>query len=167
MRRCRGSTATDAPTGLLRKEGFSLQADVKTIGATQHLDTVMPDSVTSTSRHVIHRDAGDPVNMVDTRKKELVGEYKNAEHEWRPARQPVKVHTHDCPGQAQKATPHGIYASRHDYPRARRLLIIADPRTRARAGVRRCQGGRRRARRGQAGRRMARGHRPARTGRWI
>lgn len=46
---------------------------------------------------------------VDTKKKELIGNYKNAGHEWRPAGQPVQVKTHDFPGQAEKAIPYGIY----------------------------------------------------------
>lgn len=46
---------------------------------------------------------------VDTKKKELIGNYKNAGHEWRPAEQPVQVKTHDFPSQAEKAIPYGIY----------------------------------------------------------
>ncbi|OKJ73219.1 transposase [Streptomyces sp. CB02460] len=46
---------------------------------------------------------------VDSKKKELIGDYRNAGHEWRPAGQPVRVKTHDFPGQAAKAIPYGIY----------------------------------------------------------
>ncbi|WDT92370.1 ISAzo13 family transposase [Streptomyces sp. SCSIO-PteL053] len=104
-----------------------------------------------------HRGADAPVISVESKKKELIGGYKNAGHEWRPAAQLVKVRTHDFPGQAEKAIPYGIYdmaanagwvsigndhdtaafavasirnwwqaRGRHDYPRARRLLITAD-----------------------------------------
>lgn len=38
---------------------------------------------------------------VDSKKKELIGDYKNAGHEW----QPVRVETHGFPGQAEKAIP--------------------------------------------------------------
>ncbi|MDQ1005731.1 hypothetical protein QFZ82_000215 [Streptomyces sp. V4I23] len=56
-------------------------------------------------------DASQPVISVDTKKKELVGEYKNGGREWMPAGEPVKVKTHDFldrqgPG---KAIPYGIY----------------------------------------------------------
>ncbi len=40
---------------------------------------------------------------------DLAGDYKKAGHEWRPAGQPVRVKTHDFPGQAEKAIPYGIY----------------------------------------------------------
>ncbi|GAA3482217.1 hypothetical protein GCM10018966_067490 [Streptomyces yanii] len=95
---------------LLREEGFSLQANAKTIEGSQHPDR-------DTQVHYIkeqakaHMDTGQPVISVDTKKKELVGEYKNAGREWRPTGEPVKVRTHDFldrqgPG---KAIPYGIY----------------------------------------------------------
>ena len=47
---------------------------------------------------------------VDTKKKELVGEFKNAGREWRPKGQPAAVRTHDFPGDsAGKAIPYGVY----------------------------------------------------------
>lgn len=42
-----------------------------------------------------HRDTGQPVISVDTRKKELVGDFKNHGRQWRPAGDPVPVHVHD------------------------------------------------------------------------
>src|SRR5947209_1747942 len=57
-----------------------------------------------------HQDSGDPVISVDTKKKELVGEFANAGREWRPKGQPAAVRTHDFPGDsAGKAIPYGIY----------------------------------------------------------
>lgn len=58
-----------------------------------------------------HISAGDPVISVDSKKKDLVGQYKNAGREWQPAGDPVQVKTHDFldregPG---KAIPYGIY----------------------------------------------------------
>ncbi|MET4670585.1 hypothetical protein ABID94_003467 [Streptomyces sp. PvR018] len=55
--------------------------------------------------------AGDPVISVDTKKKELVGQYKNGGREWHPKGLPTQVRTHDFldrqgPG---KAIPYGIY----------------------------------------------------------
>ena len=47
---------------------------------------------------------------VDTKKKELVGEFKNAGREWRPQGQPAATRTHDFPGDsAGKAVPYGVY----------------------------------------------------------
>ena len=47
---------------------------------------------------------------VDTKKKELVGQFKNAGWEWRPKGQPVATHTHDFPEDSQgKAVPYGVY----------------------------------------------------------
>jgi Rhodopirellula transposase DDE domain len=50
------------------------------------------------------------VISVDTKKKELVGEYKNAGLQWRPAGDPVRVDTHDFPdAELGKAIPYGVY----------------------------------------------------------
>ncbi len=142
--------------GLLREEGFSLQANAKTIEGAQHPDRDAQFRYLN-ERARDHRDAGDPVISVDSKKKELIGDYRNAGHEWQPAGQPVRVKTHDFPGQAAKAIPYGIYdmtantdwvsigtdhdtaafavasirrwwqaVGQHDDPGARRLLITAD-----------------------------------------
>ena len=51
-----------------------------------------------------------PVVSVDTKKKELVGEFKNAGQEWRPKREPEKVNVHDFPDKKLgKAIPYGVY----------------------------------------------------------
>jgi hypothetical protein len=50
------------------------------------------------------------VISVDTKKKELVGEFRNAGREWRPKGQPAAVRTHDFPGDSEgKAIPYGVY----------------------------------------------------------
>lgn len=55
-------------------------------------------------------DRGQPVISVDTKKKELVGHFKNGGRTWRPAGDPVRVNVHDFPSQSQgKAIPYGIY----------------------------------------------------------
>lgn len=62
---------------LLREEGFSLQANAKTTEGSQHPDRdAQFRYINEQARD--HRDAGDPVISVDTKKKELVSEYKNA-----------------------------------------------------------------------------------------
>src|SRR5436853_434 len=54
--------------------------------------------------------AGDPVVSVDTKKKELVGAYKNGGREWRPKGDPAQVSTHDyVDPELGKAIPYGIY----------------------------------------------------------
>ncbi len=100
----------DTVGDLLREEGFSLQAPSKVLEGAQHPDRdaqfrYINDQVKE------HIAASDPVISVDTKKKELVGDYKNAGREWRPTGQPVEVRTHDFldrqgPG---KAIPYGIY----------------------------------------------------------
>jgi hypothetical protein len=54
--------------------------------------------------------AGDPVISVDTKKKELVGQFAQAGKEWHPQGEPVDVSTYDFPDQADgKAIPYGVY----------------------------------------------------------
>ncbi len=54
--------------------------------------------------------AGLPVLSVDTKKKELVGNYANAGRQWRPVRQAPRVQGHDCPTpEVPRAYPYGIY----------------------------------------------------------
>ena len=51
-----------------------------------------------------------PVVSVDTKKKELVGEFKNSGEEWQPKGEPEKVKVHDFPDkQLGKAIPYGVY----------------------------------------------------------
>ena len=103
--------AASAPTvgRLLRENGFSLQANAKTLEGAQHPDRdtqfrYINDQVKD------HQAGGEPVVSVDTKKKEVVGEFKNAGREWRPAGDPVRVDVHDFPGDALgKALPYGIY----------------------------------------------------------
>lgn len=102
--------SADTVGDLLREEGFSLQANAKTIEGKQHPDRdAQFRYINDQAKEHMH--AGDPVISVDTKKKELVGDYKNAGREWRPAGEPVLVKTHDFldrqgPG---KVIPYGIY----------------------------------------------------------
>jgi len=53
---------------------------------------------------------GSPVISVDTKKKEMIGEYDNAGQQWLPAKRPIKVQGHDFPGpEVPRAFPYGIY----------------------------------------------------------
>lgn len=102
--------SADTVGDLLREEGFSLQANSKTVEGKQHPDRDAQFRYIN-ERAKDHIGAGDPVVSVDSKKKELVGEYKNAGREWQPTGDPVQVKTHDFldregPG---KAIPYGIY----------------------------------------------------------
>jgi hypothetical protein len=60
--------------------------------------------------HIDDASAGDPVISVDTKRKEMVGEYANGGVEWQPAGQPVRVNVHDfVDPELGRAIPYGIY----------------------------------------------------------
>ena len=93
---------------LLRQLGYSLQAAVKTREGRQHPDR------DAQFRYLAGQvgqflAAGDPVISVDTKKKELVGSYKNGGQEWQPAGVPVATNVHDFIGEQGKAIPYGVY----------------------------------------------------------
>ena len=94
---------------LKRSLGFSLQGVRKTLEGTQHPDRDaqfrhINDTVTTAVA------AGRPAISVDTKKKELVGEFKNPGREWHPAGRPPQVNTHDFPSMAEgTAIPYGVY----------------------------------------------------------
>ena len=93
---------------LLKKLGYSLQANVKTREGSQHPDRDAQFLYLAT-QVAAHQDAGQPVVSVDTKKKELVGRYKNGGREWRPKGSPEEVAVHDFIGPEGKAIPYGIY----------------------------------------------------------
>jgi hypothetical protein len=94
---------------LLRELGFSLQANAKTIEGGQHPDRDAQFGYLN-SQAAEHLASGDPVISVDTKKKELVGPFKNGGREWRPAGQPEQVNVHDfIDKRLGKAIPYGVY----------------------------------------------------------
>ena len=99
----------DTVARLLREQGFSLQGNAKTIEGGQHIDRDAQFSYLNEQAGE-HLDAGDPVISVDTKKKELVGSYKNGGKEWRPAGDPEQVKVHDfLDPSLGKANPYGVY----------------------------------------------------------
>ena len=101
--------SADTVADLLREEGFSLQANAKTIEGKQHPDR---DAQFRYINEQVkdHQATTDPVISVDTKKKELVGQFSNAGRQWRPHGEPVATLTHDFPGDSLgKAVPYGIY----------------------------------------------------------
>jgi hypothetical protein len=72
----------DTVGDLLREEGFSLQGNAKTIEGKRHPDRDAQFRYIS-EQVQDHQGTADPVISVDTKKKELVGEFKNSGREWR------------------------------------------------------------------------------------
>lgn len=94
---------------LLRAQGFSLQANAKTVEGGQHPDRDAQFSYLN-DRVNEFGTAGDPVVSVDTKKKELVGDFKNGGREWRPKGQPEPVRVHDFKDPVLgKVNPYGVY----------------------------------------------------------
>jgi transposase len=99
----------DTVAELLHREGFSLQANAKTLEGRQSPDRDAQFRYLNDQARA-HQAAGDPVISVDTKKKELVGDYRNGGRQWRPPGEPVPVNTHDFPDQdLGRAIPYGIY----------------------------------------------------------
>ncbi|MGZ6639380.1 MAG: ISAzo13 family transposase [Solirubrobacteraceae bacterium] len=94
---------------LMRAVGYSLQANVKTREGTQHPDRdAQFRYINEAAKRAVA--AGDPVISVDTKKKELVGDFKNGGREWRPHGEPELVRVHDFKDkQLGKAIPYGVY----------------------------------------------------------
>jgi len=94
---------------LLRGLGYSLQANVKTREGRQHPDRdAQFRHINAAAKRAIDRHQ--PVISVDTKKKELVGDFKNAGREWRLKGKPELVRVHDFKDkQLGKAIPHGVY----------------------------------------------------------
>jgi len=101
--------SADTVAKLLRQENFSLQGNAKTIEGRQHPDRDAQFRYIGEQVSEYHA-AGDPVISVDTKKKELVGEFKNAGREWTRQGQPEQVNVHDfMDKQLGKAIPYGVY----------------------------------------------------------
>jgi hypothetical protein len=95
--------------GLLHAAGYSLQANRKTREGGQH-----PDRNAQFAHINAHaqwmQQRRQPVISVDTKKKELVGDFKNAGQQWRPRGEPQPVRVHDfMDRQLGKAIPYGVY----------------------------------------------------------
>lgn len=98
----------DTTLRLLKDEGFRLQAPRKSKEGNDHPDR---DQQFRRINDEVGRfmNAGQPVISVDTKKKELVGDYKNGGREWHPKGEGPRVLTHDFPNDVPKAVPYGVY----------------------------------------------------------
>lgn len=94
---------------LLHEQHYSLQGNRKTEEGADHPDRDAQFRHISTEVKKYLR-AGLPVISVDTKKKELIGNYENKGRQWLPAKQPLHVHGHDFPTpEVPRAYPYGIY----------------------------------------------------------
>ena len=102
---------------LLHEMGYSLQAPAKEKegasapdrdGQFSHINSLATEFLSQ----------GEPVISVDTKKKELIGEFSNNGREWQPKGEPTRVNVHDFPdperGVNAKAIPYGIYDLSND-----------------------------------------------------
>jgi hypothetical protein len=94
---------------LLRDLGYSLQANRKTKEGSRHIDRDAQFQYISRQATVFLK-ANEPVISVDTKKKELVGAFKNNGREWRPQGRPGLVNVHDfIDPKLKRAVPYGVY----------------------------------------------------------
>ena len=93
----------------LKAQEFSLQSNRKTREGTSHPDRNAQFAHINNQVMTFQRQ-GQPAISVDTKKKELVGDFKNAGQEWRPRGQPEEVRVHDFRDPTMpKAIPYGVY----------------------------------------------------------
>jgi hypothetical protein len=134
---------------LLHDLGYSLQSNRKTLEGCHHPDREVQFQYIHRRAKVFQKQ-GQPVISVDTKKKELVGQYRNSGQEWHLQGQPEEVNVHDFPDKVLgKIIPYTGWVSvgvDHDtaefavetvrrwwrhmgsqvYPKAKRILITAD-----------------------------------------
>jgi hypothetical protein len=99
----------DVVGALLKRLGYSLQANRKTLEGSRHVDRdAQFQHIAATVKGAIA--AGQPAISVDTKKKELVGDFKNGGREYRPAGSPEPVRIHDfIDPKLGRAAPYGVY----------------------------------------------------------
>jgi transposase len=94
---------------LLHDLGYSLQANCKTLEGRAHPDREAQFQYINRRAKAFQRQ-GQPVISVDTKKKELVGQFRQSGCEWQPQGQPEEVQVHDFPAEALgKVIPYGVY----------------------------------------------------------
>jgi hypothetical protein len=99
----------DSVAALLKTLGYSLQGNRKTLEGSHHVDRdAQFVHIAETVKAAIT--AGQPAISVDTKKKELVGDFKNGGREYRPAGSPESVRVHDfIDPKLGRAAPYGVY----------------------------------------------------------
>lgn len=99
---------------LLHQMKYSLQGNAKTIEGSDHPDrNAQFEHINAQTQRLLEQ--GSPVISVDTKKKELVGNFSNDGQEWRPQATPQKTLIHDFPDEELgKAVPYGVYDVGHN-----------------------------------------------------
>jgi stage V sporulation protein SpoVS len=94
---------------LLKKLGYSLQGNRKTLEGTNHPDrNAQFEYINARTEEAVR--TRQPVISVDTKKKELVGQFKNGGKEWRPQGDPEQVNVYDfVDKELGRANPYGVY----------------------------------------------------------
>jgi hypothetical protein len=99
---------------LLHRAGYSLQSNRKVREGDSHPDRNVQFEHINAQVLVFQR-RGQPVISVDTKKKELVGDFRNGGREWRPKGEPDEVRVHDFLDRTLgKAIPYGVYDVTHN-----------------------------------------------------
>jgi hypothetical protein len=114
LRRHRHKVGPTTVARLLREAGYSLQGNRKTREGGSHPDRNTQFEFINKRVKAFQR-RGQPVISVDTKKKELIGDFKNGGREWRPKGEPEEVRVHDFQDPALgKAIPYGVYDLTHN-----------------------------------------------------
>jgi transposase len=93
---------------LLVKLGYSLQGNKKTLEGTGNPDrNAQFEHINGQVTNQLAK--GEPVISVDTKKKELIGRFKNSGKTWCPKGEPIEVKVHDFIEEAGRANPYGVY----------------------------------------------------------
>ena len=111
----KGFKVSDDTVGrILKSLGYSLQAPAKEKEGTAHPDRDAQFSYLN-EMATTFLGGNQPVISVDTKKKELVGEFKNVGSEWHPLGEPTRVKTHDfVDKELGRAVPYGVYDLAND-----------------------------------------------------
>ena len=109
LTRQRHAVSANTVATLLHEAGYSLQANRKTREGLSHPDrNAQFEYISALVRRFDRR--GQPAISVDTKKKEIIGDFKNAGQTWRPQGQPEPVRVHDFIDPSKgKAIPYGVY----------------------------------------------------------
>jgi len=113
LRKARFRVSPRTVAALLKADGYSLQANRKMREGASHPDRNAQFEYINAKVKRFQR-GGSPVVSVDTKKKELVGNFKNNGRTWRKHGDPVQVNTHDFIGEGGKAVPYGVYDVTHN-----------------------------------------------------
>jgi transposase len=109
LRRAGHTVGRQTVSELLAALGYSLQGNRKTREGSEHEDRDAQFGHIN-AQVATYQQCAQPVISVDTKKKELVGDFKNGGREWRPKGCPEEVRTHDfMDRELGKVNPYGVY----------------------------------------------------------